>query len=233
MQEGMQRRRSGTRATMTAAYDQLRNALLTGELRPNARLVESELAERFGMSRTPVREVLQRLEAEGLVASERRAWTVREPTSQEIHDRYEIRAALEGYAAGLAARRLSDADRQQIQHALDAGQVYIETGDPDLLFDINERFHRAVVAAAKNEQLAELLDRNRNFFFNDRLARLLTEDEALRSTREHVGIAEAILAGEAEQAERLARRHVLGPMPVMLHRGGFASSGDDRGLVAG
>lgn len=89
----------------------------------HARLVESEFAERFGMSRTPVREVLQRLEAEGFVTSERRAWTVPAPSGDEICNRYEIRASLEGYAAGLAARRSTKADRAEMRTALDRGRL--------------------------------------------------------------------------------------------------------------
>src|SRR5579862_6008283 len=86
-------------------YDELRTAIVQGRIRPNQRLIETELAEEYGVSRTPVRESLQRLAAVGLIVAARRGWTVREHSLDEIREIYEVRAALEGYAARLAAER--------------------------------------------------------------------------------------------------------------------------------
>src|SRR5436190_22723903 len=88
-----------------AIYEQLRSEIVRGQLRPNERLVEAEIAERLQVSRTPVRESLQRLAADGLVVSRRRGWVVYEHTIDQIRDIYETRIALEGYATRLAAER--------------------------------------------------------------------------------------------------------------------------------
>src|SRR3954471_15798899 len=86
-----------------SVYEQLRSEIVRGQLRPNERLIEAELAERLQVSRTPIREGLQRLAADGLVASRLRGWIVYEHTLDQIRDIYETRAALEGFAARLAA----------------------------------------------------------------------------------------------------------------------------------
>lgn len=78
-----------------------------------------------------------------------------------------------------------------------------------------------MVAAARNEQLADLLDSSRGYFFNNRLAKLLTYGEAVHGMEEHAAIVEAVLDGDKARAERLGRHHVLTTMPVMLNRGGF------------
>src|SRR3978361_1268708 len=80
-------------------YEENRGAIVEGKIRPNERLIEADLAERLEVSRTPVRESMQRLAADGLVISRRRGWAVREHSPQEIQEIYEVRAALEGYAA--------------------------------------------------------------------------------------------------------------------------------------
>src|SRR2546430_2516572 len=90
-------------------YVQLRRAIVQGQLRPKQRLVEAELAETLEVSRTPIREALQRLALDGLVSRHRRGWVVREHEADEIKDIYACRAALEGYAARLAAVAASDA----------------------------------------------------------------------------------------------------------------------------
>src|SRR5690606_9984578 len=86
-------------------YDRLRGDIVHGVLRPNEPLIETELAEQLGVSRTPIRESLQRLASDGLIVYRRRRWYVYEHTADEIREMYEIRAAQEGYAARLAAER--------------------------------------------------------------------------------------------------------------------------------
>ena len=95
-------------------YDQLRAQIARGELRPNERLVEADLAQRLSVSRTPIRESIQRLAVDGLVVNRRRAWFVREHSPAEITALYEVREALEGYAARLAAERATPDERSRI-----------------------------------------------------------------------------------------------------------------------
>ena len=99
-------------------YDQLRSEIARGELRPNERLIEADLALRLSVSRTPVRESIQRLAVDGLVVNRRRAWFVREHSPAEITALYEVREALEGYAARLAAESARHQDERR--HIIDA-----------------------------------------------------------------------------------------------------------------
>ena len=92
---------------LTSVFETLRREIVAGELRPNSPLIELDLAQRFEVSRTPVRESLQRLATAGLVVPRKRGWAVREFTTEEIRQNAEVRMALEGYAAGLAATRAS------------------------------------------------------------------------------------------------------------------------------
>src|SRR3954462_6517675 len=132
-------------------YEHLRSEIVRGQLRPNERLVEAELAERLQVSRTPVREGLQRLAADGLVISRRRGWVVYEHTIDQIRDIYETRMALEGYATRLAAER---ATPQQVL-ALDAiprASAGTLPAPREHLVGVNARFHDAIVDASGNRQ---------------------------------------------------------------------------------
>ena len=99
-----------TSTTSDEVYEKLRLAIVTGEIRPNAPLIEVDLANALNVSRTPIRESLQRLAADQLVVPRKRGWAVKEYSAQEIQESYEVRAALEGYAARLAATRASDGE---------------------------------------------------------------------------------------------------------------------------
>src|SRR5215217_5391684 len=130
-------------------YDSVRADIVHGVLRPNQRLVEVELAARLGVSRTPVRESLQRLVFEGLVQRQRGGWVVHEHSVEEIRAIYEERAALEAlYPPG--------------DDGFDA--------DADAQVALNERFHDGVIAAAGNSRLSELSRANRQYYFNHRIA---------------------------------------------------------------
>src|SRR5882757_4425407 len=131
----------------TEVYEELRKAIVEGSIRPNERLIEADLAERLEVSRTPIRESMLRLAGDGLIVAHRRGWIVREHSQQEIREVYEIRAALEGFAAGLAAQRATDDELAGIQAI---HQAYIDTVSDEgrgQLLEHNDAFHNAVIAA--------------------------------------------------------------------------------------
>ena len=143
-----------TSTTSDEVYEKLRLAIVTGEIRPNAPLIEVDLANALKVSRTPIRESLQRLAADQLVVPRKRGWAVKEYSAQEIQESYEVRAALEGYAARLAATRASDdeiAAITEIQRLRDA-----ET-NPTREFRVrtNRQFHDGIIKAARNEPSTE------------------------------------------------------------------------------
>ena len=208
---------TGAGGTLTdEVYRRLRTAIVRGEHRPNARLIEAELAEQLQVSRTPVRDGLLRLAGEGLVMSRRRGWVVREHTPEEITEIYGVRAALEGYAARLAATASSEDGIKRIAeiHRRDAGGT--ASTDRDHLVQHNDTFHDAIIAAANNRRLADLVRLNGEYFFNHRIAALYSDAEAASSLAGHNAIAHAIAARNGEAAEAAALAHVSEALGVIL-----------------
>lgn len=208
---------TGAANRLHAVERHLRTAIVRGALRPNERLIEAELAERLGVSRTPIREALQRLAADGLVLSRRRGWVVRAHTLDEIREIYEARAALEGYAARLAAARASDDALAAVVAAQQAAQQSL-TGSREALVEANDQFHAAVIAAAGNRQLADLLDRNHGYAFNYRLAATYTDAEAAEGEAQHADLAAALLARDPDRAGAIMRDHIERAL-AMIARG--------------
>jgi DNA-binding GntR family transcriptional regulator len=196
-------------------YDCVRADIVHGLLRPNQRLVEVELAEALGVSRTPVREALQRLTLEGFVNRHRGGWVVHEHSREEIRAIYEVRAALEGYAAFLAAARATPGELRQLEELYPAGDAALALG-PDDQVDLNERFHDGVIAAAGNPRLTELSRRSRQYYFNHRIARGYTGEETRRSIDGHRRILAALARGDGAAAEACAREHVDYALSIAL-----------------
>lgn len=197
-------------------YERLRRGIIRGELRPNEVLTEHDIAGRFNVSRTPVRESLHRLAADGLIVSNRRHWTVREFSVNEIRELYEVRAALESYAARLAAQR---ATPEQIRALTDcrvqATATDLEGQDR---VDVNEHLHELVVASANSQRLATLIGRNRVYEFNYRVALLYGKADFVISSREHGELIDAIAGRQSELAAQIAREHAEHALEVIAQR---------------
>ena len=209
---------TGARQNLTEGlYERLRRAIVNGELRPNQRLVEVELAQRLRVSRTPVRETLQRLALDGLVLSQRRGWIVREHTPAEIEEIYECRMALEGYAARLAAERATPGQIEALEQVLFRGG---EDRRPpkEWMAAVNEAFHTGVIEAAHNPMLAKLCTRSRLYYFNSRIAALYTKEQAAESRRQHLALLESIRSRRADEAEAIARAHITTALGVLLEK---------------
>lgn len=209
------RREAGSLSDLV--YERVRSAVVQGEIRPNQRLVEAELAHQLEVSRTPVREGLQRLANDGLVTGGRDGWQVREHTATEIREIYETRAAVEGYASRLAAERASDEALEELSriHARAGTGTEITRAQ---LVEINNNFHDGIVRACGNGRLIDLIQRNREFYFNYRIAELFTDDEVAASVRGHAVILECLLERDGPGAEEFTRRHILESVPIILSR---------------
>jgi DNA-binding GntR family transcriptional regulator len=201
--------------TTDGIYDRVRADIVHGALRPNQRLVEVELAERLGVSRTPVRETLQRLTLEGLVQRNRGGWVVHEHSPEEIRSIYEIRAALEGYAAFLAAERATAGELDALEALYPRGDAAFALG-PDDQVELNERFHDGVIAAAGNYRLAQLTRASRQYYFNHRIARRYDAEETRKSIGGHRRILAALAQGDGRAAESRAREHVDYALAIVL-----------------
>jgi len=197
-----------------SVYDQLRSAIVRGQLRPNERLVEAELAERLQVSRTPIREGLQRLAADGLVVSRRRGWIVYEHTIDQIRDIYETRAALEGFAARLAALRATPQQLDAIAAILRDSEGILHSPREHLV-GVNNRFHDAIDLASGNHQLIAFIKRYRLYYFTYRVAAMYTDDEAAASRDQHERLAAVLLTRDADRAEAITREHIATALQVI------------------
>ena len=202
----------------TWVYEHLRTEIVQGRLRPNTRLVETAVASQLEISRTPVREGLQRLAGEGYVETGRGGWMVREHTNREIQEIYETRAALEGYASRLAAGRATEEQLDCIAqtHGAEGGRLLSISREE--LIVVNDAFHDAVVAASGNHRLIEMIRRNRDFYFNYRIADIYTDQEIETSVRGHEAIMGALWDRDGHRAEAATRQHILENVPIVLSR---------------
>ncbi|MGD9783224.1 MAG: GntR family transcriptional regulator [Hyphomicrobiaceae bacterium] len=188
----------------------LEDDIATGRLRPGERLDETSLAARFGVSRTPVREILQHLAAAGLVEIRPyRGAIVASPDPRRLMEMFEVMSELEAMCGRLAARRLTDANETRLQQTLSACEAAARLGDPDAYYFENEQFHRAIYAASGNTFLAEQALALHKRLAPFRRLQLRVRHRLSSSQREHGTIVEAILAGEPDLAAEELRAHVI------------------------
>ncbi len=190
--------------------DEIRRRIRSGEIQPGAVLRQRELAQQLGVSPTPVREALSRLEAQGFVTSEpHRGATVVRREAERIRENYVIRATLEALAAEMAATRISaetiDALRETNRHLLESGTGGGRGGGGQRLSELNHRFHMLIYDAAGSPLLRSMIDRLWHALDPGPAAnRSIAE-----SVAQHEQIVEALAAADAETASRLIRDHIL------------------------
>jgi len=182
---------------------------LQGRFRPNERLVEIDLAKIYEVSRTPVREALQRLSESGLVSRIRSGYIVREHSDAEILEIYEVRAALEGFAARLAASRATDQELHEIRATHDDYLRWIaeESREPQIAH--NDLFHDLVIKAARNQRLADLIIANQNFSFVHRMSLFNDDDDIRISIEGHQELVDALTDRDEQAAEQAAINGVM------------------------
>ncbi|MDQ1077814.1 GntR family transcriptional regulator [Pseudoroseomonas cervicalis] len=194
----------------------LRDAIVAGVLAPGGRLSERGLAAALGVSAQPVREAMQRLEAEGLVETRPRSGSVVlcQPRARLV-EMGRIRAALEGVAAGFAAEHATPEDIDRLRQRLAAMRTATEARDGAALRLANEAFHTALLAVSDNAFLLRGLQALRAYDHIGRARVLAADDDQPRlALAEHAAILEAVAAGDAPQAEALMRRHALRSLAV-------------------
>ncbi len=209
---------------LTKVTERLRTMIMRGALAQGERITESSIAEKLGVSRTPVRLALAILEQEDLVeGAPNRGFRVREFTLAYVKDAIAVRSTLEGMAARLAAERgLNDGQRETLERCNAtierlAAQKKHRQEDLETFSRANEAFHATIAEAAASPALTRLLDREAPLPFRSApLLFALEAEHVVRSLRhsasDHALITEAILAGEGTRAEFLMREHALIPM---------------------
>ena len=191
---------------MKDAYSLILSAIDNGTYRPGDRLVESELAERLGVSRTPVREALQRLETQSMLTRDGRSLIVATLDHNQLAELYTVRTELEALAARLAARHATREEARVL------GQMVIEDrriiDDPQALSRANRRFHHQIHLASHNRYLVQQLDIVHRTMALMARTSLAAEGRGEKSLAEHQTIVDAIAVGDAEAAEAALRTHI-------------------------
>lgn len=188
---------------------QLADEIVSGALAPGTPLDEQELAARFGVSRTPVREAIRQLSASGLVSVRpHRGAVVALPTPAELNDMFEAMAELEALCAGLAARNMTAAERRGLERLHEELRVLVQQGDPARYHERNEAFHTAIYAGSHNSYLAELTLMTRTRVAPFRRAQFRASGRLGGSYAEHDLIVQAILRGDQAAAAAAMRAHI-------------------------
>jgi DNA-binding GntR family transcriptional regulator len=194
--------------------ERLRALILTGEYGPDERLIEEQLAERLGVSRTPVRQALTMLEAEGLVEiTPNRGATVCSFSIEDVWDIYDLRAVLEGHAARRAAGRIERRELERMRELAREmeglpGQFDDHEEEIRALVALNQEFHGTIVEASRNRRLERLINRTVEIPLMFKAFYWYTLHERTISNHYHRQILEALENGDADRAETIMRKHV-------------------------
>ena len=190
-----------------AVLEEIRNRIIGGAWAPGERMFEDQIAAQLDVSRNPVREALQALQVEGFIELEpRRGARVAIVSPQRARELFEVREVLEGLVANLAATRATETELDEMRAVVAQGLATADGGDLTALPALNTRFHTLLAATARNEMLAETIERLRHlieWIYSQRIAR-----RAPRSWEEHRQIVDAIASGDPSVAERVARAHI-------------------------
>lgn len=189
--------------------EELEQDIVTGVIKPGERLDEVQLANRFSVSRTPIREALQRLSMSGLVdLRPRRGAFVREISLSELVEMFDVMAELEGMCARLAARRITAEQGAQMKALLQACNEAAINGDTDGYYHANADFHSHIYQSSQNSFLAEQAKTLHTRLAPYRRLQLRVLHRMRQSLSEHQAVTDAILSGDAEQAEAAIKSHV-------------------------
>lgn len=197
---------SDTRAGQKDAYQLILGAIDKGSYRPGDRLVESELAERFGVSRTPIREALQRLETQSLLARDGRSLVVASLDHNQMAELYVVRSELEALSARLAARHATEEEVRLLQQMVDEDRALVD--DPGALARTNRRFHRQVHLASHNRYLVQQLDLVYRSMALMATTSLAAEGRSTVAVEEHAAVVDAIARKDEAAAYDGLKGHI-------------------------
>lgn len=188
------------------AYQLILDAIDTGAYKPGDRLVESDLAERFGVSRTPIREALQRLETQTLLSRDGRSLIVASLDHNQLAELYVVRTELEGLAARLAARHAAPEEVRVLRAMVEEDQGLAD--DPEALSRANRRFHKQIHLASHNRYLVQQLDLVHRSMALLATTTLAVEGRSETALAEHDRIVSAIEAGDGDAAFLALKNHI-------------------------
>ena len=190
-------------------FNTLRQAILRGELKPGERLMEIQLANKLGVSRTPIREAIRKLELEGLVLMiPRRGAEVAEITEKSLRDVLEVRSALEELAVELACERITDEDVDKLREAAKEFEEVSKSDDVTALAEADVKFHDIIYLATDNQRLIQLLYNLREQMYRYRVEYLKREEVYATLFAEHEHIIECIVRRDKSAAKQAISTHI-------------------------
>lgn len=207
------------------AYQLILHAIDIGTYRPGDRLVESELADRFGVSRTPIREALQRLETQSLLSRDGRSLIVASLDHNQLAELYVVRSELEGLAARLAARHATEEEMRLLKDMVAEDRSLID--DPTALARTNRRFHRQVHLASHNRYLVQQLDLVYRSMALMASTSLSAKGRSETAVNEHSAIVEAIAKRDGDAAYDQLKAHISRAFEARLRRDADAAAETD------
>ena len=185
-------------------YEELKRQIMVGEIAPGTRMMEVDLADEMGVSRTPVREAIRKLEKEGLVTIEPR----RGASAKDMVDVLEVRQDLEGMAAGLAAQKIAEGDILQLKDMTRRYKEAVEAGDIEEIIKQDEDFHKFIVGLSDNKTLIKMVSQVQELALRFRYIYYDDFSRFKNQPLEHQEIVEAIMSGDANSARRFAEVHI-------------------------
>ncbi|QIB27742.1 GntR family transcriptional regulator [Caloranaerobacter azorensis] len=190
-------------------FESLREAIIDGKLKPGERLMEVQLAEKLGVSRTPVREAIRKLELEGLVVMiPRKGAYVADVSIKDILEVLEIRASLEGLAAQLAAERITDDELEALKMKAREFDECIKNKDIKCIIQKDVEFHDIIFKATRNEKLIAIAESLREQVQRFRIIYVTEYDGTAKLSEEHSKIIEAISKRDSKKAKYYAEIHI-------------------------
>lgn len=200
------------------AYENLKQAILNGELAPGERIVESRLANALSISRTPVREAIHKLEREGrLFQNPAGGFFVAGLSRKDIEETFGIRSVLESYAARLAAKNHVKRELEQLERKIQEFQICMMRKDMDDLPRINTELHNLLYAMSRSPRLIKMINELKDHIFRFRQVILKKEKMARTSNQDHRLMLELIKKRDADGVEKLVREHILRGQEVVLN----------------
>lgn len=190
-------------------FNTLRQGILKGELKPGERLMEIHLANRLGVSRTPIREAIRMLELEGLVTMvPRKGAEVARISKQDLRDVLEVRRSLDSLAVSLACDRITDEEKQALLKAENEFEKAITTKDATTIAEADVKFHDVILKASKNGRLVQMVNNLAERVYRYRLEYIKDSRNHERLIEEHRRIMEFVEAGDAKNARNAIETHI-------------------------
>ena len=190
-------------------FKTLRQGILTGELKPGERLMEIHLANKLGVSRTPIREAIRKLELEGLVTMiPRRGAEVAQITEKSMKDVLEVRKVLDDLSVELACERITEEEKELLKNACVDFEEAVKTGDFPKIAKTDVAFHDIIVTATRNIRLSQMVNNLAEQMYRYRFEYIKDSTQHARLVQEHEEICQGIIAGDKKRALEAIEKHI-------------------------